>query len=225
MKKRRRDFKRMSSEHNPLTTRDVGIVHRTGSYVCTRNGLLFEGHRCLTAIDAYIPDEEADEEDAHTSVRWVAEMPLSWWKAQCAFRGLKTEGTIIELQDRLRTREEAGALDELKELEEWLMKDIMAGGEMDEPHAEAPGCDCFECRRLRWNEERRKWNEEPEEDIEGSGGVCRISEMDETTSKIPVRRRRGGIICRLPRYRQTRQTRIGNPDKTRLLKDFSGRPR
>jgi hypothetical protein len=113
-------------------------------------------------------------------------------EAQCAFREVKTEGTIVELQDRLKGYGEADILDELKILEELLTKDIMSEREMDIAHPEDPDCDCFECRRLRWNEERKKWCEGPKDDIEGSEIVYQISEMTETPTKGFCDR--GGVV-------------------------------
>ena len=90
------------------------VEHNGVKFLCTHRGLLFEGHRCFSGIDVYIPD-------ALFTANNVAEMPPSWWKAQAAFCGLDLSGEVADLQARLQGYKEAWMLDELKELKREAM--------------------------------------------------------------------------------------------------------
>jgi hypothetical protein len=44
-------------------------------------------------------------------------MPKEWWKAQCAFRGLSTDGTIEELQSTIKGHEQEGMAEQIRDFE------------------------------------------------------------------------------------------------------------
>jgi hypothetical protein len=120
-------------EHTHISFTDVPVEHETGYYICTRYGLLCEGHHYYGQLGIYLPapapvEEEItipDETSTDAFGREVAKMPISWWRAQCAFRGRDIAGEIPELQDRLNTDVEVKMLDELIGIEKKLMHDYI----------------------------------------------------------------------------------------------------
>ena len=117
----------------PIPFTDAPVEHETGSYIITKFGLLFEGHKCFNQLGIYLQekplsyDDEGitipDEAELTQYVRTVAEMPISWWRAQCAFRGLDTTGEIADLQIRLSDSKDIRMLADLTTLEKDLTKD------------------------------------------------------------------------------------------------------
>ncbi|KAE9365029.1 hypothetical protein N431DRAFT_419883 [Stipitochalara longipes BDJ] len=117
----------------PIPFTDVPVEHETGSYVCTKFGLLFEGHKCFNQLGIYLAETSLSYDDEEITIpdetapthsdRSVADMPISWWRAQCAFRGLDTTGEIADLQNRLTITNEVRMLAELTVLEKDLTKD------------------------------------------------------------------------------------------------------
>ncbi|KAN0089088.1 hypothetical protein V8E51_019348 [Hyaloscypha variabilis] len=131
---------------SPFT--DTPVEHETGSYLCTRFGLLFEGHKCFNQFGIYLPETSLsyDEEDitipdetisAH-SERVVAEMPISWWRAQCAFRGLDTTGEVADLQNRLSVSKDVRMLADLTALEKDLTKEYWAASRAQRKKKDVP---------------------------------------------------------------------------------------
>lgn len=107
-------------ESTSIPFKDVPVEHEGRKYICTKYGLLFEGHSYCFEPAVYLPeptpiptieanpaDDEIyfDEEIPAGTPRERAEMPISWWRAQCAFRGFNSTGSIDELMTRLREGE------------------------------------------------------------------------------------------------------------------------
>ncbi|PMD31823.1 hypothetical protein L207DRAFT_591249 [Hyaloscypha variabilis F] len=133
----------------PIHFTDTPVEHETGSYICTRFGLLFEGHKCFNQVGIYLPetslsyDEEditiSDEITSARSERVVANMPISWWRAQCAFRGLDTTGEIAGLQNRLSISKDVRMLADLTSLEKDLTKEYWAASRAQRKRKDVPG--------------------------------------------------------------------------------------
>jgi hypothetical protein len=116
-------------KHTHILFTNVPVEYETGSYVCTRYGLLFEGHHYYGQLGIYLPgpapieDEITIPDETSTGAfgREVAERPISCWRAQCAFRGLDFASEIPELQERFNIDVEVKMLDELAGMEKKLM--------------------------------------------------------------------------------------------------------
>jgi hypothetical protein len=196
----------------PIPFTDVPIEHKSGSYVCTRYGLLFEGHRCFGQLGIYLSetapiydditipvDDEinfADDTPSVQPARGVAEMPISWWRAQCAFRGLDTAGETENLQNRVTASMEIRMLDELISLEKDLMKD-------------------YSIARAA----QRKSKAVRFEGNKASGGEGRLEGAEAPTGRRPRGGRRSG--GRIPSRKQHKKSKPGFQE---IMKRFGTKP-
>ncbi|KAF7864335.1 uncharacterized protein EAF02_010303 [Botrytis sinoallii] len=88
------------------------------TYTCSGEGLRKDGHSYDPNVEKFIPPK------AQKLGNNIGARPAGWWKAQCAFRGLKQTGSIAELQSRLGgAKKEMDP--ELKAAESQLIKDFM----------------------------------------------------------------------------------------------------
>jgi hypothetical protein len=102
------------------------VTHRTGNYTCSQDGLEFEAyeyddHRSGQFATSPPPAEPFGGWGGPP--KW-APMPKEWWQAQCAFRGLSTDGTIGELQSTIKEHEHEGMTEELRDFEIQAIKEF-----------------------------------------------------------------------------------------------------
>lgn len=82
-------------------------THKGVRYTCLGDGLLKDGHLYDAHPEKFYPPRNG------TGSQIVEKKSASWWKAQCAFRGLNQTGAINDLQLRMREAK-ATMLPELK---------------------------------------------------------------------------------------------------------------
>jgi hypothetical protein len=94
--------------------------HKLGVFTCRGQGIMKDGFT-FDSVEVSLPPLHP----VLTKAGKVAKRqpippkrPLTWWKAQCVFRGLKQQGKIEDLQSRLRSA--GGMLEELRALEAQL---------------------------------------------------------------------------------------------------------
>jgi hypothetical protein len=176
-------------EHTPVPFTDVTVEHEGKTYICTQYGLLYEGHKHFYDLGIYlpaapshdqIPEQNADYDNelyyddqvpADNPVRGRAGMPISWWRAQCAFRGLDTAGDIGNLQDRLTSCDETSTrmTQELKTLERDLLKDFIKQRQRERKGANRSGAPRPNKEVLQRREEGR--GGEPRRERHPRGGM------------------------------------------------------
>ncbi|TGO30982.1 hypothetical protein BPAE_0002g00740 [Botrytis paeoniae] len=87
------------------------------TYTCSGEGLRKDGHSYDPHVEKLIPPK------GQKLGNGIGTRPAGWWKAQCAFRGLKQTGSVADLQSRLGgAKKEMDP--ELKAAESQLNKDF-----------------------------------------------------------------------------------------------------
>ncbi|KAF5879556.1 uncharacterized protein Bfra_006765 [Botrytis fragariae] len=87
------------------------------TYTCSGEGLRKDGHSYDPHVEKLIPPKGQKLGNS------IGAKPAGWWKAQCAFRGLKQTGSVADLQSRLGgAKKEMDP--ELKAVESQLNKDF-----------------------------------------------------------------------------------------------------
>jgi len=95
-------------------------VHKSLKFSCSGEGLLKDGIPYDPHPERFLPPKATK---ANPKPKEVDRKPVSYWKAQCAFRGLNQSGAISDLQLRLREAKKK-ILPELKIAETELNKDF-----------------------------------------------------------------------------------------------------
>jgi hypothetical protein len=107
---------------HPIVLQNIYIMNPGHRLTCDQDGLESETHKLSTDVTKYMPPATPVLTRSGTikvhQPRFIKQPPHGWWKAQCAFRGLDTKGTVGQLQNTLRGHEEEGIADAVKELEE-----------------------------------------------------------------------------------------------------------
>jgi hypothetical protein len=80
----------------------VEVTHERLKYTCFGYGLRRNGHSFESDLTPYLPVlfKNGKVNKGATSLKTAK--PPDWWKAQCVFRGLPHNGTLTEVQARLR---------------------------------------------------------------------------------------------------------------------------
>ncbi|KAK6834123.1 cytochrome P450 [Apiospora arundinis] len=115
-------------EWDPITG-NIPIAHPAGKVTYNSVwGLYINDHHYDGHVATYIP------RTALTKTGRVAKkqppkpqkQPWTYWKAQCAYRGLSPKGSIVQLQERLQGYETAPVIEEFRAIEEQAKQKCLA---------------------------------------------------------------------------------------------------
>ncbi|KAF7957631.1 hypothetical protein EAE96_003205 [Botrytis aclada] len=105
------------ADRYPIVISPIEHRFKAVTYTCSGEGLRKDGHSYDPHVKKLIPPKGQKLGNS------IGTKPAGWWKAQCAFRGLKQTGSIAELQSRLGgAKEEMDP--ELKAAESQLNKEF-----------------------------------------------------------------------------------------------------
>src|SRR5271156_2016548 len=105
----------------------IEVTHNRSKYTCDDYGLRKNGASFHADLSEYLPILFRNGSINKSKSQRQIPQSADWWRAQCAFRGLPTSGSIGEVQARLRSGPKP-VTKELVELEkkakvEWKVKD------------------------------------------------------------------------------------------------------
>lgn len=109
----------------------IKVTHNRSQYTCDDGGLQKNGASFHAHLSEYLPilfkNGSINKAQSHRQKQQNAD----WWRAQCAFRGLPTSGSIGEVQARLRSGANA-MTKELVELEKKAKAEWKAEADADQ---------------------------------------------------------------------------------------------
>jgi len=86
-----------------VDTPEIEVTHNRLKYTCDDRGLRRDGHSFHAGLSEYLPILFKNGKINKGKSQGQKLESVHWWRAQCAFRGLPTSGSIGEVQERLRS--------------------------------------------------------------------------------------------------------------------------